>query len=211
MTSMAMLITIGYVVVVLSKQIPLRVAGFLSMDFSNVIIVIGGFIYGPVSAAIITVIVAFIEMITIGETGLYGFLMNVVNTCSFTCVAAAVYVRRRDTKSAITGLIVGCISVTATMMLWNYIITPLYMFVPRHVVQGMLVPVFLPYNLLKSGINAAMAFLLYRPIVLGLRRANLVSETSEGQSGKTNWGVMLAAAFILISLGLLFLVLAGVL
>ena len=210
LTSVSVLIALAYVVVLLSKQIPIQVAGFLNMDFSNVVVVIGGLIYGPMTAAAIAAVVGFVEMLTISNTGIYGYLMNIVATCSFACIAAAIYKKNRNMKAAIAGLIAGCLSVTATMMLWNYIITPLYMGVPRPVVQGMLVPVFLPYNLLKSGINAALTVLLYKPVVIGLRRAHLVPESPDSQKGNINWGLMTAAGFFFISFGLLFLVLAGV-
>jgi ECF transporter S component (folate family) len=211
LTSMAMLVTLAYVVVLISKQIPIRVAGFLDMDFSDVVVIIGGFMFGPLSAAAISGVVAFIELMTISDTGVYGYIMNVVSTCSFVCVSAAFYKKNRNMRSAVIGLIAGCISVTAVMMLWNYIVTPIYLEIPRQAVAPMLVPVFLPYNLLKSGINAALAVLLYKPLVVGLRRAKLVPESSDSSQGKINLGAMLAAAFILVSLILLFLVLAGVL
>ena len=149
-------------------------------------------------------------MLTISDTGIYGFLMNVVSTCSFACVAAAFYKKERSMKSAVIGLVAACVSVTVVMMLWNYIITPIYMKVARELVKGMLIPLFLPYNLLKAGINATLAILLYKPLVDGLRRARLVPERSGGQKGKINVGAMIAAAFILISMVLLFLVLAKV-
>ena len=211
LTSLAMLIAVAYIAVIISKQIPIKVAGFLTMDFSNVIVVIGGLIFGPAAAAIIAAIVAFIEMLTVSETGFYGFIMNVINTCSFACVAAAFYYRKREMKTAVVGLVAGCLSVTITMMLWNYIITPIYMGVPRAVVAGMLIPVFLPYNILKSGINAVLVIMLYKPVVVSLRSAGLAPANPGNAPGKINWAMMAAAGFLLISFTLLFLVLAGVL
>lgn len=55
------------------------------------------------------------------------------------------------------------------MMVWNYLVAPLYMGVPREEVAKLLLPAFLPFNLLKGGLNAAITMLLYRPVqsVLG--------------------------------------------
>ena len=66
-TSMAMLTAIAYVVMVLSKMLP-QVSGFLQLDLKDTVICIGGFIFGPMAAAIISILVAFIEMITISTT-----------------------------------------------------------------------------------------------------------------------------------------------
>ena len=49
--------------------------------------------------------------------------------------------------------------------MWNWLLTPLYMHVPREQVVPMLSTVFLPFNLLKAGINAMITLLLYRPFL----------------------------------------------
>jgi riboflavin transporter FmnP len=59
------------------------------------------------------------------------------------------------------------------MILWNYLITPMYMGVPREAVVEMLVPVFLPFNLIKGGANAALTLLLYKPVIYALKRMKL--------------------------------------
>ena len=39
----------------------------------------------------------------------------------------------------------------------------------REAVAAMLLPVFLPYNLLKCAMNAALTMLIYKPLVNALR------------------------------------------
>ena len=210
LTTLAMLSALAFAVTYLSKLIPLNIAGFLDMDFKDVIIIIGGFLFGPISAVAIAVVSSLIEMLTISDTGFYGFFMNVVSSCAYACVASAFYKKNRSMKSAVIGLIAGCLSMTVLMILWNYIITPIYLGYPRERVAAMLVPVFLPFNLLKSGINAALTILLYKPVVVGLRKARLAPASESGKKGRVNWEIMAAAAFVLASLAVLFLVLAGV-
>lgn len=41
-------------------------------------------------------------------------------------------------------------------------------------VEALLLTAFLPFNLLKGGLNAGITFLLYKPIVTTLRRLHLV-------------------------------------
>ena len=45
---------------------------------------------------------------------------------------------------------------------------------PRDIIAGMLIPVFLPFNLIKGGLNAAITMLLYKPVITALRRSNLI-------------------------------------
>ena len=208
LVTIAMLCAIAFVAKLISKVFP-EVAGFLSFDLKDVVIVIGGFMLGAFPAALITVVVSFIEMITISATGPIGFVMNVLASCSFACVAAVVYHRSRKMRSAVLGLVLGTLCMTAVMLLWNWLITPLYMNVPREVVTGMLLSIFLPFNLVKGGINATLAMLLYKPIVTALRKAGLVQTGSAGK-GSAKWGVIVLSAVLFVTFLLLGLVLAGV-
>ena len=51
-----------------------------------------------------------------------------------------------------------------TMMVANHFITPYFMGAPTAVVDAMLLPVILPFNLLKAGINSAITFLVYKTV-----------------------------------------------
>ncbi len=210
MAAVAMFAAVSFVAVLVSKVIP-NVAGFLSYEPKDAVIVIAGLLYGPLTSVLISVIVSFIEMITISTTGPYGFLMNVVSTCAFAVPAAWFYQKHRTQKGAVIGLVLGVVTMAAAMLLWNYIIAPFYMGGPRETVAGMLMTVFLPFNLVKGGINAGLTLLLYKPIVSALRKAHLAEPSKSGtQSGKFNVGFTLFALVILVSFVLWFLVLIGV-
>ena len=206
----AMFIAISFIAVLLSKVIP-NVAGFLSYEPKDAVIVVSGFIFGPLTCVIVSVLTSLIEMLSISSTGIYGFLMNVVSTCAFTVPAAWFYRRHHTIKGAVAGLGIGIVVLTVCMVLWNYIITPFYMGVDRSVVAGMLMSVFLPFNLIKGGINAGITLLIYKPVVNALRRAGLVEASSSGNKGGFNAGYTVFAAVVLITFILLFLVLIGVL
>ena len=208
-TTVGMLCAIAFVAKLVSSVIP-AVSGFLSFDLKDVIIVIAGFMMGPMAAGLVTLIVSLIEMITISSTGLIGLVMNVLSSCSFACTAALIYQKHRSLKGAIVGLGCGVIAMTAVMILWNWLITPLYMHVDRSVVIGMLIPVFLPFNLVKGGINAALTMLIYKPVVTALRKAHLLEENEESGQHRTRIGVVIISAVLLITFVLLALVLAKV-
>ena len=209
MAVIAMFSAVSFVMVLLGKIIP-NVMGFLSYEPKDAMVVIAGFIFGPMACVWITAIVSFVEMITISGTGPYGFLMNLVSTCAFSVPAACLYAKYRSQKGAVAGLTVGVVVLTACMVLWNYIITPLYMGVPRETVAGMLATVFLPFNLIKGGINAGLALLLYKPIVGALRRAKLVEPSKSGNKGKFSPGFTIFSVAVLVTFVLLFLVMIGV-
>ena len=200
MTSMAMLTALAYVVMLLSKALP-QVSGFLQMDLKDTIICIGGFVFGPLAAATISIVVAVVEMFTYSDTGIIGCIMNVLATVSFCCTSAFIYKRHHTRRGAIQGLAMGVIALTIVMLLWNYLITPIYMKIPRDVVASMLPTVFLPFNLVKGGLNMAINLLLYKPVVTALRKAKLLPESHHGASARPS--KKLNAGFLLFSLALL--------
>ena len=196
-TTLAMLSGIAYVVMLVSKLLP-SVNGFLDFDFKDVVICIGGFTFGPVAAAVMAIVVAFVEMITISTTGLIGFVMNVLATCGFCCTATFVYKKRHTMVGAVLGLGLGVVVLTVVMLLWNYFLTPIYQGLPREAVADMLVPIFLPFNLAKGGMNMAATLLLYKPVVTALRKAGLVASSQSAQPSRRT-----SAGFLLFSLALL--------
>ena len=210
MASVAMFTAVSFIAVLLAKVIP-NVAGFLSYEPKDAVILIASFIFGPLTGVFISVLVSFIEMITISTTGPYGFLMNVVSTCAFVVPAAWMYKKDHSQKGALIGLGLGVVVMVVAMLAWNYVITPFYMGVPRETVAGMLATVFLPFNLVKGGINASLTLLLYKPVVGALRRAGLVEPTKSGQKSRFSLGFLLFSIAVLVTFVLLFLVLIGVL
>ena len=207
MVMLALLAAIAYMMVSLVR---IPVVLFLKYEPKDVIITIGGFLFGPMASFTVSLLVSLLEMVTISETGPIGALMNLLSTCTFACTAAIIYKKKHTLSGAILALIGGTILMTIAMLLWNWLITPIYMGYPREVVASMLVPVFLPFNLLKAGLNSAFVLFLYKPLVTALRKTGLVA--SKEQSGGSNNKKMGASLLGLLLLGtciLLLLVFQG--
>lgn len=177
----ALICALSFVLTMFVK-IPISTVEFLKYDPKDVIIVMAGFIFGPLTTVTITIIVAFIEMVTISSTGIIGFIMNIISTVAFATVASSIYKANHTMKGAILALVMGVIAQTAAMLLWNYAITPLYMEVTREVIVKMLIPVFLPFNIIKSSINAALTLILYKPFVRALHGIGLIEKESNSKS-----------------------------
>jgi len=198
LTMIAMLAALAYLVMAWAKMLPPLVPmPPLKYDPKDVFIIIGGFLYGPLAAAAMSIIVSLIEMVTLSTTGPIGFIMNVVSSCSFAITAAVIYKYRRTLSGAVAGLVCGVILTAFMMVLWNYLVTPLYMGFPRSVVTPYLMPFFLPFNLIKGGINAAATIIIYKPATKILRQLSGTS-ISEEQKGKLNVAVVAVAAAVII-------------
>ena len=99
---------------------------------------------------------------------------------------------------------------TGVMLLWNYLITPIYLGYPREAVVELLIPAFLPFNLLKGGINAALTLILYKHVVNTLRKAKLIEESRCAPVKVNSTGIVLVSLFVIATGVLLALVLKGV-
>ncbi len=193
-TTLGMLCALAVIVNLLIHFPLIPSVEFLSYDAKDVIIVIGGFIYGPGSAFIMSVITSLLEIMYRGGN-LLDVLMNVISTCTFACVAAWIYKRDHTREGAFIGLGAGIVCCVLSMLLWNYIVTPIYFGMPREAVVSILVPGILPFNLLKCGLNSGLTLFLYKPIVGIFRRTSLVEHSSGGDHAITK-GTVLIGLFI---------------
>lgn len=181
---------------------------FLKYEPKDVIIVMGGLILGPLASLIISAVTALIEMFTISETGIIGCVMNLLSSACYACTASLVYRHRRTLAGAVGGLALGSVAMVTVMLLWNWLITPLYMGVDREAVVGMLVPVFLPFNAVKALLNSALVLCLYKPLITALRKARLVSAPSAAEGG-FRIGLYILSVAVLATGILMLLVLQG--
>ena len=193
-TTLGMLCALAVIVNLLIHFPLIPSVEFLSYDAKDVIIVIGGFIYGPGSAFIMSVITSLLEIMYRGGN-LLDVLMNVISTCTFACVAAWIYKRDHTREGAFIGVGAGIVCCVLSMLLWNYIVTPIYFGMPREAVVSILIPGILPFNLLKCGLNTGLTLFLYKPIVGVFRRTSLVEHSIGGDHAITK-GTVLIGLFI---------------
>jgi len=150
-------------------------APFLKFEPKDVVIVIAGFLYGPLAVVPMAIVVGLLEM-PLSATWLYGLIMNVASTCAFACTASIIYKKCRTIYGAAIGLAAGTIITTAVMIPLNYLITPFFMGVPRHVVVAILVIGIGLFNFIKYALIAAITMQLYIPLKAALVKAKLLPE-----------------------------------
>ena len=197
LTVMAMLCAVAYLSVFLCSPIKVQ---FLSFDIKDCILSIGGFLYGPIFGVLSVILVSFLEMVTFSQTGPIGLLMNIVSSAAFLLPSALYYKKDRSLKGAIIGLSLSVVITSGVMLLWNWVITPFYMNVPRTVVASMLLPLILPFNALKSAVNAVLSVLLYKNVVTALRKARLIPPSArEATVSSHRWSWLFAVLFVILT------------
>lgn len=162
---MAMLAAVS-VVLVWAVHVPLiPMVSFLEYDPADVPILIAALAYGPVAGVVLTVVVSVIQGLTVSAaSGLYGILMHVIATSTLVLVAGGVYRLRHTRGGGALGLVLGTLAMGLVMMPANHFITPHFMGQPVAVVDALLLPGILPFNLIKAGLNSGITFVVYKVV-----------------------------------------------
>ena len=212
MTAVAMFCALAYVVMLFIK-IPVQ---FLTLDIKDSLIILCSLLFGPVSGVMIAVIVPFLELITISGTGIYGFIMNVLSSVTFSLTVGLIYRYKKSMTGAIIGLVSAVFAVTAVMLLANLFVTPYYLGGTTAQVAAMIPRILLPFNLIKAILNAAIVLLLYKPLSNILKKIGFIQGTdsktvAENSKAVSKWRspiiTLVAVLIIAVSLAIVFLVL----
>ena len=171
-TTVGMLCAMAMIVNVFISFPIVPAVSFLRYDPKDILIVIGGFIYGPMTSLLMSFICSIFEIMLKGGN-ILDVLMNMVSTCSFACMAAFVYKKVHNQKGAILGM-------------------------PRSAIVPMLLPGILPFNLIKATMNAAIVFFLYKPVVQILRRSHLVEKSN--RQGSVYKGYVFVVGVVLVTM-----------
>ena len=182
---------------------------FLTFDAKDAIITLAGFIFGPISALVTSLLAAILEF-QISDTKVYGFIMNFASSATFSVTSSLIYKYKRTFFGSLIAFYSATVVLTAVMLCMNILVTPFYMGVPRSVVIENIPTLFLPFNLAKALLNSAIAMLLYKPVITSLRKAKLIKASNSievsGNSRFLNRFTIYTIAFALSTLAIAVLI-----
>ena len=167
LTQMAMMAAISIVVVFFVRFPIIPAAPFLEYTPAEVPLMMAALLYGPVVGFILTVVVAVVQGMTVSaHSGIIGIIMNILSTGSYVLAAGLIFhnSRNKNTGNAVVAMLAGIVVTCAVMMVWNIIFTPIFMGVPRQVVINMILPVFIPFNFIRAGVNSIIAIVAWQAV-----------------------------------------------
>jgi len=212
LTTMALMAALSVVLVFLIHFPIFPQAPFLEYDPADIPILIVTFSCGPLAGLAVTVVAALVQGFTVSaQSGVYGIIMHIISTGSYVLTAGLIYRAMHSQIGAGIAVVCGVIISAAFMIGANLIITPIFMGAPVEVIKGMLLPVIIPFNLIKSGTNGALTMMLYKSVRTVLDKSRLlpVSENSGAKASKTNIIVLIASLLVLVLCVVLILVIRG--
>lgn len=183
MAKTAIMSAIAIVLMYLEVPLPF-VPPFLTLDFSEVPILIAAFSLGPVSAIAMELIKNLAHLLLKGPVAFgLGQLANFLIGCAFVVPAAIIYRRYKSRKTAVIGMAAGVLSMTLFASLANYfVLLPFYATVMEFPVQAivgmaneagnkmvtdlrtLVAFAFAPFNIVKGTAVSIIVLLIYKKV-----------------------------------------------
>lgn len=171
-------------IILMQFEVPLPFAPpFYKIDFSEIPVLVGCFVMGPLAGAVVELIKVILNMVISGTTtGGVGDIANFLIGCAMCIPAGMIYKKYHTKKSALVGMTVGTIFMTAIGCLLNaYVLLPVYAKVFELPMDALIemgtavnpsitgVSTFVilavaPFNLLKGVLVSLIVFLTYKKI-----------------------------------------------
>lgn len=168
-----------YLVPFLKFSVPFFPA-FLEFHFDEVPALIAGLAYGPLSGVMVILIKTIVKL-PMSNTMCVGELADLIYSISFVLPASLIYMKHRNIKGALIGLLVATgVQIIVSSLVTSFLILDFYIFMmgwPKVVIVNMCKAanpkvtslgwtffflVAVPFNALKDAAVVAITFLLYK-------------------------------------------------
>jgi len=187
---------LSFVLYQVKFNLPMIFPGFLEIQFSNVPVLIGGFMFGPISGVAI-VIVRTILKLPFSHTAGVGEFADLLIGLSVLLVTSLFYHKNKTKKNAALALLYGSITWVVVSILSNWlIIIPFYIIAMfegnaeplinmMSVIPGInesnymaryLLYAVLPFNLILSTLVSLVTFLIYKRISVYIHSLSFSSD-----------------------------------
>ncbi|HHZ06723.1 MAG TPA: ECF transporter S component [Clostridiales bacterium] len=183
MAIIAMFAALSAVLMFFEFPIGFLAPSFYELDFSEVPVLIGTFILGPVAGITIELVKILVKLVIKGtSTGGVGELANFLIGCSLIIPASLIYKRKKTRKRALVGIGIGTITMALFGAVLNAVVllpvysvaygAPIDAFVQMgSVINPMINDIFTfclfavaPFNIFKGIVVGFITFLLYKPL-----------------------------------------------
>lgn len=149
---------------------------WLKYDASAMPAMVCGFAFGPAAGLAVGIVGAVIHGILMADFS--GAAMNILVVVGFILPAALVYRRLRTFKGGAVGLMLSAVAATDMAIVGNLVITPMWLGVPLDAVIAMIMPILVPFNLVKAAVNAVLTLIVYKSI------SNLITPKKKQVKGR---------------------------
>lgn len=164
MAQLGMLAAVSIVLVAFVRIPLIPAAPFLEYDMADAPILIAAMLFGTVPSIVVLFVVSVIQAFLFGGNGWVGLLMHFVASGALVVLVGQFYHHSNKFTHAIIGMVLGTIAMTAIMVPTNYIFTVHFFGTPKAVVDAIMLPGIIPFNLIKAGLNSIIAGIVFKAL-----------------------------------------------
>lgn len=184
----ALLGALAAILMVLDFNVPLA-PGFIKFDFSDFPVLIGGFVFGPLTGVLIAFLKIVLNLLFKPTTTMFvGEASNFLLSVCYMGVACLFYRKHRTKKGAVIGMALATVTTSLFAIASNILVMfPMYaklfgMSIEQIVgmvsavnpfvkdVTTMVIASLVPFNLFKYGVISLITFIFYKKIEVILKK-----------------------------------------
>lgn len=184
----ALLGALAAILMVLDFNVPLA-PGFIKFDFSDFPVLIGGFVFGPVTGVLIAFLKIVLNLLFKPTTTMFvGEASNFILSVCYMGVACLFYRKHRTKKGAAVGMLLATVATSVLAIFSNiFVMFPMYaklfnMSMQQIVgmvasvnpfvkdITTMVIASLVPFNLFKYGVISIITFVSYKKIEVILKK-----------------------------------------
>lgn len=151
------------------------IAPWLKVDLSDLPILIGAFVFGPLAGIVLEFVKCLLGFFTGSATGGVGELADFIVGVSLILPASFIYHRNKTKTNALIGMIVGIVCMVIVGILANiFILLPLFKMqmspaqLREYIIFGLI-----PFNLIKGGLVSGLTYVLYKKLSTSIFKADV--------------------------------------
>ncbi|MDD2418064.1 MAG: ECF transporter S component [Oscillospiraceae bacterium] len=160
LSMMAMLSAIAVVLVILYRTPLLAAAPYMEYDMADVPVLIATMMFGVLPGLSVLLLVSVIQAFLLGGNGWIGLVMHFIASGTLVLIVGLFRCKTVRGWKTVLGMVLGTLGMAAVMIPMNLILAPLFLGQTVKAVVAMLIPIIVPFNILKAGINCAITFIL---------------------------------------------------
>ncbi|QCA29597.1 ECF transporter S component [Vagococcus xieshaowenii] len=183
MVIIAMLAAVSFVLMFFAFPV-LPAVSFMRVDFSEIPILLGTFILGPLAGIGVAVLRSILHLLSTGFSipNMIGDLASFLASIALSIPVYLIYKKKHTSVGLMTGLIVGVLISTVVMAIANYsFILPVYAKFAGFVLPGTMADYIffgvLPFNLIKGVIVNSLFFVVYKSLAPWLNKKEKTSNS----------------------------------
>lgn len=162
------------VLAILFIRIPLiPAAPFLVYDMADIPIILATLTLGLPAGLLVLTAVCLIQAFLLGGDQWVGFVMHLVSTGAMVVIFAIICQKKPTFLRLFISTVLATAAMTAIMIPMNLWLTVEFLNTPRAVVEQMLLPAIIPFNLIKSGLNSILSVIVFKSVSPILKKFNI--------------------------------------